>query len=209
MSVGKIAAQIHWLGHDSFRIDAGPTIYFDPFKIDAGPVADIIFISHDHYDHCSPEDVAKIQGPETVIVTSQSCLQKLTGNIQVVAPGDTLDVKGIPVRVVPAYNINKKFHPKTKGWLGFVIEIDGVRVYHAGDTDLIPEMREIQADIALLPVSGTYVMTAEEAAEAALTIKPALAVPMHYGTLVGEVADAERFSRLLEGKIPVKILGKD
>jgi len=209
MSVGKIAAQIHWLGHDSFRIDAGPTIYFDPFRIEPGPTADIIFISHDHYDHCSPEDVAKIQGPETVIVTSQSCAMKLTGTLQVVAPGDSLTVKGIPVRVVPAYNINKKFHPKKKGWLGFVVQIDGVRIYHAGDTDLIPEMQEIQADIALLPVSGIYVMTAEEAAEAALTIKPALAVPMHYGTLVGEAADAERFSRLLEGKIQVKILEKD
>jgi L-ascorbate metabolism protein UlaG (beta-lactamase superfamily) len=209
MSVEKIAAQIHWLGHDSFRIDAGPTIYFDPFRIEPGPTADIIFISHDHYDHCSPEDVAKIQGPETVIVTSQSCAMKLTGTLQGVAPGESLTVKGIPVRVVPAYNINKKFHPKKKGWLGFVVQIDGVRIYHAGDTDLIPEMQEIQADIALLPVSGIYVMTAEEAAEAALTIKPALAVPMHYGTLVGEAADAERFSRLLEGKIQVKILEKD
>jgi L-ascorbate metabolism protein UlaG (beta-lactamase superfamily) len=209
MSVEKIAAQMHWLGHDSIRIDAGPTIYFDPFRIETGPTADIIFISHDHYDHCSPEDIAKIQGPETVIVASQSCLKKLTGAVRVVAPGDSLVVKDIPVRVVPAYNINKKFHPKKKGWLGFVIEIDGIRVYHAGDTDLIPEMKEIQADIALLPVSGTYVMTAEEAAEAALTIKPALAVPMHYGTLVGEVADAGRFSHLLEGKISVKVLEKD
>jgi L-ascorbate metabolism protein UlaG (beta-lactamase superfamily) len=209
MSVEKITAKMHWLGHDTFRIDAGPTIYFDPYQIKPGPTADIIFISHDHYDHCSPEDIAKIQGPETVIVTSQSCLKKLTGNVQVVAPGDSLTVKGISVRVVPSYNINKKFHPKKKGWLGFVIEINGVRVYHAGDTDLIPEMKDIQADIVLLPVSGTYVMTAEEAAEAALTIKPALAVPMHYGTLVGEAADAERFSLLLEGKVQVKILEKE
>jgi L-ascorbate metabolism protein UlaG (beta-lactamase superfamily) len=209
MSVDKIAEKLHWLGHDAFRIDAGLTIYFDPFKIEAGPLADIIFISHDHYDHCSPEDIAKIQGPETVLVTCNSCLKKVTGSAEVVAPGDILAVRGIPVRVVPAYNINKKFHPQKNGWLGFVIEIDGVRVYHAGDTDLIPEMGRIQTDIALLPVSGTYVMTAEEAVEAALIIKPALAIPMHYGSLVGEISDAERFRHSLAGKIAVKILAKD
>ena len=209
MSVEKIAAMMHWLGHDAFRIDADLTIYIDPFRIGPGPTADIIFISHDHYDHCSPEDIAKVQGPETVIVTCRSCLKKVTGNVEVVAPGDSLTVKGIPVRIVPSYNINKKFHPKKKGWLGFVLEIDGVRVYHAGDTDFIPEMAEIHADIVLLPVSGTYVMTASEAVEAALTIKPALAIPMHYGSLVGEISDAEYFSQSLNGKIPVRILTKD
>jgi L-ascorbate metabolism protein UlaG (beta-lactamase superfamily) len=117
------------------------------------------------------EDVAKIQGPETVIVTSQSCLKKLTSNVQIVAPCYFLTVKGIQVQVVPASAINKKFQPKKKAWLGFIIQVDGVLGYHAGDTDLIPEMRKIQADITLLPVSGTSIMTAEEAAEAALTIK--------------------------------------
>ena len=209
MSVEKITAKMHWLGHDAFRIDAGPTIYFDPFQIQTGPPADIIFISHDHYDHCSPEDIAKIRGPETVIVTCTSCTKQLTGAVQVVAPGDSLTVKGIQVQAVQAYNTNKKFHPKKNGWLGFIILLDGVRVYHAGDTDLIPEMQDIQADIALLPVSGTYVMTPEEAAQAALTLKPSLAIPMHYGSLVGERADAERFSRLLEGKILVQILEKE
>jgi L-ascorbate metabolism protein UlaG (beta-lactamase superfamily) len=209
MSVEEITAKIHWLGHDTIRIDAGQTIYFDPFQIETGPPADIIFISHDHYDHCSPEDIAKIQGPETVIVTCKSCIKKLTGTVQVVAPGDSLTVKGIPIQVVPSYNTNKKFHPKKNGWLGFIILIDGVRIYHAGDTDLIPEMQDTQADIALLPVSGTYVMTPEEAALAALAIKPSLAIPMHYGSLVGERADAEHFSRLLEGKILVKILEKE
>jgi len=209
MSVDTVAARIHWLGHDTFRIDGPVTIYFDPYKIGGGPPADLILISHEHYDHCSPEDLARIQGPETSIVTVKACCQKITGEIKVVVPGDSLNVKGIPIQVVPAYNIGKKFHPKVNRWLGFIVEIDGVKIYHAGDTDLIPEMQEIEADIALLPVSGTYVMTAEEAVEAALAIKPALAIPMHYGTLVGELADAERFSRLLEGKIPVKILKKE
>ncbi len=209
MTVESIASNMHWLGHDAIRVDAGVTIYFDPFQIGPGPVADIIFISHDHYDHCSPDDLAKIQGPDTVIVTVESCRNKIEGKVEIVVPGDTLSVKGIPIKVVPAYNTNKKFHPKKNRWVGFVIEIDGVRIYHAGDTDLIEEMREIKTDIALLPVSGTYVMTADEAAEAAMIIKPALAIPMHYGAIVGDASDAERFRKLLNGKISVKILQKE
>ncbi len=209
MTIEQVAGKIHWLGHDAVRVDAGITIYFDPFKIHPGPVADIIFISHDHYDHLSPEDIDKIQGPETVIVTAGSCREKVDGKIETVAPGDVLAVKGVSIQVVASYNTNKKFHPKKNGWLGFIVDIDGIRIYHAGDTDIIEEMNGIAADIALLPVSGTYVMTAEEAAEAALIIKPALAIPMHYGTLVGELADAHRFRDLLKGKIPVKILEKE
>ncbi len=209
MTIESIASKIHWLGHDAIRIDAGVTIYFDPFKIEPGPVADIIFISHDHYDHLSSEDIAKIQGPETVIVTAESCRKKVSGKVKIVAPGDTLTVKDIPIEAVASYNTNKKFHPRQNGWLGFVVEIGGVRVYHAGDTDVIEEMGKIKTDIALLPVSGTYVMTAEEAVEAALTIKPALAIPMHYGTLVGDRKDAERFCDLLRGKVDVKILEKE
>lgn len=209
MSVDTVASRIHWLGHDAVRIDGPVTIYFDPYKISGGPQADLILISHDHYDHCSPEDIEKIAGPETIIVTVKSCLTKLSGRTKVVTPGDTLTVKGIPIKVVPAYNVDKKFHPRVNRWLGFIVEVDGVKVYHAGDTDRIPEMDEIETDIAFLPVSGTYVMTAEEAAEAALTIKPALAIPMHYGTLVGNAADAERFKQLLEGKVPVRIMKKE
>ena len=209
MSIDTVASRIHWLGHDAFRIDGPVTIYFDPYKISGGPPADLVLISHEHYDHCSPEDLEKIAGPETIIVTVRSCLTKLSGQTKVVTPGDSLTVKGIPIEVVPAYNVDKAFHPKVNRWLGFIVEIDGVKIYHAGDTDLIPEMGEIQTDIALLPVSGTYVMTAEEAAEAALTINPALAIPMHYGTLVGDAADAERFKQLLEGKVPVRIMKKE
>jgi len=209
MTIETFANKIHWLGHDAMRIDSERTIYFDPFQIGPGPIADIVFISHDHYDHCSPEDLAKIRGPETVIVTAESCRQKVGGKPEIVAPGDTLTVKDIPVQVVASYNTNKKFHPKNNHWLGFVIEIDGVQVYHAGDTDIIDEMRQIKTDIALLPVSGTYVMTAEEAAEAAMIINPALAIPMHYGSIVGDLSDAERFKKLLEGKIPVKILEQE
>ncbi len=210
MSVEKVSSNIKWLGHDSIRIDAenGAKIYFDPFQIGTNPKADLIFITHDHFDHCSVEDVAKIQGENTIIVTEKNSAEKLSGDVRVVSPGDTLAINGINIEVVPSYNINKDFHPKSNNWLGFIVEIDGVRIYHAGDSDFIPEMKEIKTDIALLPVSGTYVMTAEEAIEAALAINPKLAIPMHYGSIVGDDSDAEKFKQGLKGKIVVKIYNK-
>jgi len=209
MSYESLGELIQWLGHDAVRIDAAKHIYFDPFEIRSGPEADLILITHEHYDHCSPRDVEKIQGRSTVIVTEKDSAKKLSGNIQVMAPGDSITVKGIKIRAVPAYNIDKTFHPKNRNWLGFIIEIDGVSVYHAGDTDFIDEMKTIETDIALLPVSGTYVMTADEAAQAALAINPSLAVPIHYGSLVGSNADADRFKNVLKNKIDVRILDKN
>ncbi len=123
------------------------------------------------------------------------------------APGDETEVAGIVVRAVPSYNLDKKFHPRKNAWIGFVIEADGTSIYHAGDSDHIPEMKDMTADVALLPVSGTYVMTADEAVAAAREIAPKLAIPMHYGTLVGEEADAAAFARGLENSgIRVEIL---
>ncbi len=211
MFIEKISSMIHWLGHDSIRIDAanGTKIYFDPYQIGENPEADFIFITHDHFDHCSVEDVAKIKGEKTVIVTEKDSAKKCSGDVRVVCPGDFLTINGINIEVVPSYNINKEFHPKNNNWLGFIVEIDGVKIYHAGDTDFIPEMQNIKTDIALLPVSGTYVMTAEEAVEAALAIKPKLAIPMHYGSIVGDESDAEKFKKGLKGKIEVMIFKKD
>lgn len=208
-NVHSMLEKISWLGHDGFRIDTGKTIYVDPYQITTGVPADYIFITHDHYDHCSPEDIQRIQKIETVIVTSSEAAKNLDGDIRVVKPGDRLRIDSISVEVVPSYNINKQFHPRAAGMLGFIITVDGVRIYHAGDTDLIPEMKTIKADIALLPVSGTYVMTAEEAAEAALAIRPVVAVPMHFASIVGSEQDAERFARLLSGKIEVHMLKKE
>ncbi len=204
--INDIAKKIVLLGHDTFRIDSDIIVYFDPYEISSGPKADLILITHDHFDHCSPEDVAKIQKPETVIVTEKDSAKKLNGDIRVMKAGESLNVSGIKIEAVPSYNIGKDFHPKGNEWLGFIIEIDGVRIYHTGDSDFIPEMKDFKVDIALLPVSGTYVMTADEAVEAAMAINPKLAIPMHYGSVVGDEKDANRFKDTLEGKIDVLIL---
>jgi len=202
---------IHWLGHDTFKIvGKNVTIFTDPFKIKKKDKADIILITHEHFDHCSVEDVNKLQGPETVIVTTSDCASKLSGNIKIIKPMDKIIVKGIEIEAVPAYNINKQFHPKSKNWVGYIFNVDGKRIYIAGDTDYIPEMKNLKnIDIALLPVSGTYVMTADEAVQAALEIKPKVAIPMHYGSIVGTKSDAEHFAKALKGKIDVVILKEE
>ena len=207
--VKAMVKDIHWLGHDTFKVAGEKVIYTDPFKIRKNDKADIILITHEHYDHCSPEDVKKIQGPDTVIVCPADCAQKLSGNIKVVKVGDTINVAGIEIEAVSSYNTNKKFHTKDRGWVGYIFTVKGRRIYIAGDTDHIPEMKTFTADIALLPVSGTYVMTAEEAIQAALDIKPKVAIPMHYGSIVGSKSDAEKFADGLKGKIEVAILPEE
>ncbi|MGD1995038.1 MAG: MBL fold metallo-hydrolase [Anaerolineae bacterium] len=204
---------IHWLGHDAFRIDGPTTIYLDPYQLAPGsPKADLILITHEHADHCSPDDVAKIQKDDTTIVTVASAAEKLDSDqVQIVGPGDEITVKGIRVEAVPAYNVNKfrspgvPFHPKASGYVGFVVTVGDQRIYHAGDTDYVPEMAELgEIDIALLPVSGKYVMTVDEAVEAARTIQPGLAIPMHVGRGIGSLADANAFKK----KAPVEVVVK-
>jgi L-ascorbate metabolism protein UlaG (beta-lactamase superfamily) len=154
--------------------------------------------------------VKKVQGPGTVIVTTADCAAKLSGTVKTVRPGDKLNVAGVEIEAVPAYNTNKQFHTADKGWVGFIITLNGVRIYLAGDTDYIPEMKNFKdIGIAFIPVSGTYVMTADEAVRAALDINPQVAIPMHYGTIVGSKADAERFAGALKGKVSVVILEQE
>lgn len=199
----RLTTNIHWLGHDSFRIDGDDRIiYIDPYKIAGGAKADIILITHDHSDHASPEDIAKILKDDTVIVAPSAAAAKFSTKVQVVKPSDNVDVRGISVEAVPAYNVNKfrspgvPFHPRESGYVGYIVTVKGVRIYHAGDTDVIPEMKSIACDVALLPVSGIYVMTAEEAATAAGMIHTRVAVPMHVGKGIGQIEDARRFQSL-------------
>lgn len=199
---------IHWLGHDAFRIDGPPVVYFDPWNLKEGsPKADVICVTHDHFDHFSKPDIEKISGPDTVILTTRAVAAQLGAAARGLEPGDSSEAHGVKVEAVPAYNVNKQFHPRKSMHLGFIVEVKGMRIYHAGDTDFIPEMKEIRCDVALLPVSGTYVMTAEEAVKAAEVINPKIAIPMHYGEIVGDRKDADRFKELYKGEC--RILEKE
>ena len=209
--------KITWLGHDSFKIKDGKTVYIDPYEIKGGEEADILLISHDHDDHCSPEDVKKIISAKTTIITTAESKRKLlktkAKEIRVAKPGQKILIDDVSIETIPAYNINKfrspghPFHPKENEMLGFIITMNKVRIYHAGDTDFIPEMKLLNVDVAFLPVSGTYVMTAEEAAEYTKHIKLKVAIPMHYGSIVGDEVDAERFRTL--ASCEVRVLSKE
>ncbi|MEK6820321.1 MAG: MBL fold metallo-hydrolase [Nanoarchaeota archaeon] len=205
MKIGNI--NLEWKGHSGFLINNEKTVYIDPYKLSAGAEkADIILITHGHYDHCSIEDLQRIVKDGTVVVCPADCQSKLTKlrekiNIKVIEVGGEMEIEGIRIRAVPSYNIRKEFHSRAEYWNGYIVDISGLRIYHAGDTDLIPEMSSMnRIDIALLPVGGTYTMTAEEAAKAAFMIKPKIAIPMHYGDVVGTREDAERFVELCEGE---------
>jgi L-ascorbate metabolism protein UlaG (beta-lactamase superfamily) len=203
---------IHWLGHDSFRLDGGVTVYIDPYKLPAGqPPAEVILITHEHFDHLSPDDVEKIAGPGTVVVGPASVTGQVRGLETVtVSAGDSVDVRGVEVLAVPAYNVDKfrepgrPYHPREAGHLGYVVVMDGVRYYHAGDTDIVPEMSDVHCEVALLPVGGKFTMTWREAAEACELIDAAAAVPMHYGEVIGDARDAEAFRD--HCSLPVTIL---
>jgi L-ascorbate metabolism protein UlaG (beta-lactamase superfamily) len=192
---------IHWLGHDSFRLDGTVTVYVDPWKLPAGlPTAGLILVTHDHFDHLSLPDIQAIAGPDTVVVGPASVTAQVAGPETVtVAPGETTEVRGVGIEAVAAYNLDKfrapgqPYHPKEAGYVGYVVALDGVRYYHAGDTDAVPEMSGVQCDVALLPVGGTFTMTWDEAAAACDQLHTTAAVPMHYGEVVGDARDAERF----------------
>jgi len=200
---------IHWLGHDSFYAAGSKVVYFDPWEISGGPKADVICISHEHFDHCSPADVDKISKEGTVVITEELSAGKLKGTVKVLKPGESATVNGVKVTAVPSYNVGKEFHPKERDWLGFVVELDGVKIYHAGDADFIPEMKDLDVDIALIPVSGTYVMDADQAIEAARAIGPKIAVPMHYGKIVGDDNDAKKFAEALKDEMTVVVKKKE
>ena len=186
--------RIIWLGHSSFKIIADKIIYIDPWKIKNPEAADIILVSHPHFDHFSMSDIKKLQQSKTKIVAPKECGSKLTGDVHLVTPGDTVVAHGYAIDTVAAYNIESSFHPRKNGWIGYVINIGKRRIYYAGDTDNIPEMKALgNIHVALLPVGGTYTMNAKQAAEAANTIRPQVAIPYHYGDIVGSESDAKKF----------------
>ena len=202
-----------WFGHSSFLIKNKLRIYIDPYQVNSLEKADIILITHSHYDHCSIEDLRKIIKKDTSIIIPVDCQSKISKldeniNVTVLEPGKYVSIKGVDIKAVPAYNVDKQFHERAESWNGYVLNVDGKKIYHAGDTDLIPEMSELEGiDIALLPVSGVYVMTAEEAARAAILIRPKLSIPMHYSNIVGSEEDALRFMERCEQEgVSCKIL---
>ena len=204
---------IEVLCHSSIKFNKDIIIYFDPFKIEKNyNDADIIFITHDHYDHYSEEDVDKVAKKDTIIVAPEDLLAKLLKkgfekeNIITVKPNENHTVKGLKFRTIPAYNINKQFHPKANNWVGYLVEIKGITYYIAGDTDITEENKKVKCDVAFVPVGGTYTMDYKEAAELINVIKPKVAVPIHYGSIVGTKEDAINFSKLIHSEIECTIL---
>jgi L-ascorbate metabolism protein UlaG (beta-lactamase superfamily) len=210
--------KVHWLGHDSFVLQGSRTIIFDPFKARGSYKADLLLISHEHFDHLSDDDIRRFTDASTTIVAPMMCeepLSKYSQEKKFLEPGSKVEIKGVRIEAIPAYNINKfrepgkVFHPKEDHKVGYVVTLDGARFYHAGDSDATPEMEALNVDVAFLPVSGTYVMTAEEAAEAAKEMNAKVVVPMHFGTIVGDRRDAERFKKLVGSARAVEILEKE
>jgi len=220
MEIGGI--QINWLGHSGFLIKNSKIIYIDPFQIkDDLPKADYIFLTHSHYDHCSREDIDKILQEKTIIIAPADCQSKVFRSenkvhFEIVEENQELDLNGIKVSVLPSYNMNKPFHFPGSGGVGYLIKINDVLIYHAGDTDFIPEMQRLTGYkqpgknfIALLPISSKFTMSYEEAALAVKLIQPTLAIPMHYGSIAGTIEDANEFVRLCEEEgFHAKILEK-
>lgn len=195
---------IEVLYHSSIRINKEKTIYIDPFKIDRNyNDADIVFITHDHYDHYSEEDIDKVINENTTIIIPEELLTKLLRKginknaIITVEPNEKYMVQGIKFETIPAYNTNKTFHPKENGWVGYIITLDDIRYYIAGDTDITEENRRVKYDVAFVPVGGTYTMDFKEAAQLINIIKPKFAIPVHYGSVVGSKQDATDFIKLL------------
>ena len=205
--------KIEVLCHSSIKIESqGKTIYLDPFRIkEEKKDADIIAITHSHYDHFSEEDINKIKNDKTKILVTNDLIERTVElgikeeNIIMVMPNNSYKVSNIEINTIPAYNTNKEFHPKENNWVGYLLKLEEKIIYIAGDTDITEENKNVKCDIALLPIGGTYTMTYKESAELANTIKPKLTIPTHYAELVGEKEDARKFKELLDNNIEVEI----
>ncbi len=197
------------------RCEAG-NVYIDPFRMkDAPHDADLILITHDHYDHFSPDDLAGVIGPSSVLVVPEKLAAKAAGTglaferIETVMPGREYRIAGLSFETVASYNRLKPFHPKSAGWVGYILHTDGKRVFIAGDTDKTDENSAVACDIALVPVGGKFTMDAKEAAALINTIRPAVAIPTHYGTIVGKKSDGDRFASLVDPAVEVRNIIRD
>jgi len=211
-----VTDKIEVLTHSSIRIKGDRTIYIDPFRIkEETHDADLILVTHDHHDHFSPEDIARVSGNHTRLAVPEKMGKQaadigFSGNrLAITAPGMSREIDGILVEAVAAYNNLKPFHPRKKGWVGYILTIDGKRIYIAGDTDITEENRQVRCDIALVPIGGTYTMDAKKAAELVNRIKPEVAIPTHYGSIVGSRKDEEVFRENVEAGIKVEIKIKE
>ena len=200
------------LCHSSIKISKGKIIYIDPYKIkDEIHDADIIFCTHSHYDHFSEEDILKIKKEDTKLVVTEDCIMKSMSigfdkeNIIIVEPNCKYNIDGIEFETINAYNIEKQYHPKENLWVGYILNINNVKYYIAGDTDITEENKKIECDVAFLPIGGIYTMNFKEAASLANTINPKIVVPTHYGELVGKLEDAQNFKKILKENIGCKI----
>lgn len=204
-AANELTRALTWYRQAAFRLalSGAKHVYIDPWQLtgDIGTLADIVMVTHAHQDHFSRDDIAKITGPSTTILAPADVAAQLTGNVRPVKPGDTLDIGGVKITAVPAYNNvpGRTGHPKERNWVGYVVEFGGRSYYHGGDTDNVPELASLKVDVALVPIGGTFTMDANEAATLVKTMRPRVAVPMHYGYASGSPTDAERFRSAASG----------
>ncbi len=190
----------------SIRIEGSQILYFDPYLIQASRHdADIVFITHDHYDHFEPDSILKVRKESTVLVAPESMKKKVLSDSGVSSdkcffyrPGESHDLENLVVETIPAYNKLKPFHPKGKKWQGYVVKMDDVRYYVSGDTDVNEDIRKVRCDVALIPIGGHFTMDKKQAVEYVADIKPGAVIPTHYGSIVGNKTDGQYFRKRLE-----------
>jgi len=195
-----MSVEITWIHHASFRLASGEAVvYIDPWKLPPAPHdADAVFVSHSHYDHFSVEDIRRVAKPDTTVIGPDDVVRQY-GSGKPLLPGHGITVKAVSFQAVPAYNIDKPYHPKANNWIGVVIHIGDIKAYYAGDTDRVPEMSHLKdIDIAFLPVGGTYTLDAQQAARACQAIRCRSVIPYHWGDIVGQLSDATRFAEAVK-----------
>ena len=212
MGENEILKKITVFTQNSIRVDSSiGKIYIDPFRMNEEPGdADYILVTHDHYDHFNPEDIPKVSKGDSILVVPENMKEKAkevagsVGKIVTVKPGESVTIDKLSIETIPSYNIGKPFHPKEAGWVGYILNVDGKRIFIAGDTDATDEAKKVKCDVALIPIGGKYTMDAKEAAELVNTIRPEIAIPVHFGGVVGSPNDAKNFEKHVDAGIKVE-----